>query len=411
MSVFRCPGMRLRALVVSSLFLLAACGEKPAEQGPGGMKVPVSTVTVQQESAEIYVDLPGRVSAVKNAEIRARVTGIVQDINFQQGSDVKQGQLLFTIDPAPYQAQRDQAAAALKRAQADLRAAQLLADRYSKLIKANAVSRQEYDNAIAQAGQAQAAVAQAKAALQSAQIDLGYTKVTSPIDGRIGKSYVTEGALVSATQATLLADVQYLEQVYVDITRSTRELAMLRKAIADGTLSVSSDGAARVKVLLEDGSEYGQEGKLLFSGVTVDPTTGQVALRAEVSNPNQILLPGMYVRVQLQQGTDNKALMVPEQAIQRSSDGLSTLMVVKEGKVAPVAVTVGPLVDGRFIIYSGLQAGDIVIVEGFQKIRPGAPVEPKPWKQEGQQADPAAASQGQQKAPEQAQKTESSTAR
>jgi membrane fusion protein (multidrug efflux system) len=404
--------MRVRALVVSSLLLLAACGDQPAgQQGPGGMKVPVSTVTVKPESAEIFVELPGRVSSLKNAEIRARVTGIVQAINFQQGSEVKQGQLLFTIDPAPYVAQRDQAAAALKRAQADLRAAQLLANRYSKLVKANAVSRQEYDNATAQAGQAKAAVAQAEAALQAAEIDLGYTKVTSPIDGRIGKSYVTEGALVNATQGTLLADVQYLDSVYVDITRSTRELAMLRKAVADGTLSVSSDGAARVKILLEDGTEYGQEGKLLFSGVTVDPTTGQVALRAEVNNPNQILLPGMYVRVRLQQGTDNKALMVPEQAVQRSSDGLSTLMVVKDGKVAPVAVTVGPLVDGRFIIYSGLNDGDIVIVEGFQKIRPGAPVQPQPWKaqQQGGEA-PAGASNDAGKSAEQAAKPESSAA-
>jgi membrane fusion protein (multidrug efflux system) len=404
--------MRVRALVVSSLLLLAACGDQPAGQkGPGGMKVPVSTVTVKQESAEIFVELPGRVSSLKNAEIRARVTGIVQAINFQQGSEVKQGQLLFTIDPAPYVAQRDQAAAALKRAQADLRAAQLLANRYSKLIKANAVSRQEYDNATAQAGQAKAAVAQAEAALQAAEIDLGYTKVTSPIDGRIGKSYVTEGALVSAAQGTLLADVQYLDSVYVDITRSTRELAMLRKAVADGTLSVSSDGAARVKILLEDGTEYGQEGKLLFSGVTVDPTTGQVALRAEVNNSDQILLPGMYVRVRLQQGTDNKALMVPEQAVQRSADGLSTLMVVKDGKVAPVAVTVGPLVDGRFIIYSGLNDGDIVIVEGFQKIRPGAPVQPQPWKgqQQGGEAS-AGASSDAGKSAEQAAKPESSAA-
>lgn len=411
MSAFRRPGSYARALVISSLLVLAACGEKSAQQGPGGMAVPVSTVTVQQESAEIFVDLPGRVSAVKNAEIRARVTGIVQAINFQQGSDVEQDQLLFTIDPAPYVAQRDQAAAALKRAQADLRAARLLADRYAKLIKANAVSRQEYDNAVAQAGQADAAVAQAKAALQAADIDLGYTKVTSPISGRIGKSYVTEGALVSASQATLLADVQYLDSVYVDITRSTRELAVLRKAVADGTLSVSKDGSAMVKVVLEDGSEYGHDGKLLFSGVTVDPTTGQVALRAEVDNPDQILLPGMYVRVRLQQGTDTKALMVPEQAVQRSADGLSTLMVVKDGKVAPVAVTVGPLVNGRFIIYRGLNPGDVVIVEGFQKIRPGAPVQAQPWKPQGEQGAGQQAPATSGPSGQQAQKSDSSAAR
>jgi membrane fusion protein (multidrug efflux system) len=418
MSAFRRSGSYLKVVLVCSVLALSACGDKSSQQGPGGMKVPVSAVTVKQETADISVDLPGRVNSVKNAEIRARVTGIVQAINFQQGSEVKEGQLLFTIDPAPYKAQRDQAAAALKRAQADLRAARLLADRYSKLIKANAVSRQDYDNAIAQAGQAEAAVAQAKAALEAADIDLGYTKVTSPISGRIGKSYVTEGALVSATQATLLADVQYLDSVYVDITRSTRELAVLRKAIANGTLTVTADGAARVKVLLEDGSTYPEDGKLLFSGVTVDPTTGQVSLRAEVPNPQQILLPGMYVRVRLQQGTDHKALLVPEQAVQRGSDGLNTLMVIKDGKVAPVAVTVGPLVDGRFIIYKGLNEGDQVIVEGFQKIRPGAPVQPQPWKPQadapgaqhaGQPGSGQAHTQGQ--PDKQASKSESSAAR
>lgn len=344
------------------------------------MKVPVSVVTVQTEPTEIYVDLPGRVSAVKNAEIRARVTGIVQEINFRQGADVNENQPLFTIDPAPYIAQRDQAAATLKRAQADARSAQLLADRYGKLVKANAISRQEYDNAVAAAQQTQAAVAEAQAAVQTAEINLGYTKVTSPIAGRIGKSYVTEGALVSATQATLMADVQQLDQVYVDITRSTRQLAIMRKAVESGVLSGNTEQGTPVSVLLEDGSTYGKEGRLLFSGVTVDPTTGQVSLRAEIDNPDHILLPGMYVRVRLPQGVDNKALLVPAQAVQRSTDGLSTLMLVKEGKVASSAVTLGPLVKGRYVVYNGLNPGDTVIVEGFQKIRPGAPVEPQPWK-------------------------------
>jgi membrane fusion protein (multidrug efflux system) len=380
MSIRRPSGwLQLRFLLVSSLLVLAACSEKP-QQGPAGMKVPVSVVTVQTEPTEIYVDLPGRVSAVKNAEIRARVTGIVQEINFRQGADVTENQPLFTIDPAPYIAQRDQAAATLKRAQADARSAQLLADRYGKLVKANAISRQEYDNAVAAAQQTQAAVAEAQAAVQTAEINLGYTKVTSPIAGRIGKSYVTEGALVSATQATLMADVQQLDQVYVDITRSTRQLAIMRKAVESGVLSGNTEQGTPVSVLLEDGSTYGKEGRLLFSGVTVDPTTGQVSLRAEIDNPDHILLPGMYVRVRLPQGVDNKALLVPAQAVQRSTDGLSTLMLVKEGKVASSAVTLGPLVKGRYVVYNGLNPGDTVIVEGFQKIRPGAPVEPQPWK-------------------------------
>lgn len=344
------------------------------------MKVPVSVVEVQPQSTAIYTELPGRVEAIKDAEIRARVTGIVTGIAFKQGSDVKEGELLFTIDPAPYEAQRDQAAAQLKNAQADVRSARLFAQRYSKLIKQNAVSRQEYDNAVAQAGQAEAAVAAAKAALQAADINLGYTRITSPINGRIGKSLVTEGALVSATSATQMATVQQLDRVYVDVTRSTTELANLRRALESGQLKQSADGNATAQVLLEDGSVYPRTGKLLFSGVTVDPATGQVSLRAEFENPDEILLPGMYVRVRLQQGVDEKALLVPNQAIQRTADGLNSLMLVKEGKIAPMAVTLGPQVNGKTVVYKGLNPGDQVVVEGFQKIRPGAPVQPMPWK-------------------------------
>lgn len=361
------------------------------------MKVPVSVVTVQPTPTEVYAQLPGRVEAIKDAQIRARVTGIVQEINFQQGSEVKEGQLLFTIDPAPYEAELNRARAELQRAEADAGSARLQAERYSKLIRANAVSRQEYDNAVAAAKQAEAAIAAARAAVQSAEINLGYTRVVSPIDGRIGKSLVTEGALVSAQNATQMATVQQLSRVYVDITRSTTQLAQLRKAIEAGILKQSGDGEVAVQVLLEDGTIYPHAGTLLFSGVTVDPSTGQVTLRAEFENPDQILLPGMYVRVRVQQGVDEEALMVPLQAIQRTADGLSTLMVVREGVVSPVAVAVGPEVDGRALIYKGLNAGDMVIVEGFQKIRPGAPVQPIPWKPDAEQpkgpgnATPAAA--------------------
>ncbi|NYT36658.1 efflux RND transporter periplasmic adaptor subunit [Allopusillimonas soli] len=363
---------------LSSLFLLASCGDK--EQGKqGAPKVPVSVITVQPKPTKVFIDLPGRVDAVKDAQIRARVTGIVEEINFEQGSDVKEGQLLFTIDPAPYIAARDQAAAQLKQAQADVRSAKLLAERYAKLVKANAVSRQEYDNALAAANQGEAAVAAAKANLQAAEINLGYTKVTSPIDGRIGESLVTEGALVSASSATEMAVVQQLDAVYVDVTRSTAQLMRLRKAQANGELTQSDDGAALAQVVLDDGSVYKHDGKLLFSGVSVDPTTGQVTLRAKFDNPEHILLPGMYVRVRLLQGVDEKALIVPQQAIQRTADGLNTLMVVKEGKVASVAVEVGSRVPEGSIIFKGLNPGDQVIVEGFQKIGPGAAVQAVPW--------------------------------
>lgn len=381
MSNLRLPsGQQVRVVVFSSLLLLIACGDKPQQAPQGEMKVPVSVVTVQPKSTEVTAELPGRVEAIKDAQIRARVTGIVNEINFKQGSDVKAGQLLFTIDPAPYKAARAQAAAQLQRAQADAKSARLLAQRYATLIKANAVSRQDYDNAIATAGQAEAAIAAAQATLQAADIDLGYTKVVSPIDGRIGKSLVTEGALVSASAATQMATVQQLDRVYVDLARSTTELAQLRRALASGVLEQSADGTAKAQAILEDGSNYSHPGQLLFSGVTVDPTTGQVNLRAEFPNPDQILLPGMYVRVRLQQGVDQKALLVPQQALQRTADGRSSLMLVKEGKVEVAPVTVGVGIDGQWLINEGLSAGDVVVVEGFQKIRPGAAVQAMPWK-------------------------------
>lgn len=408
MSLFGLPYRRvLMALSVMATGALAACGDEPAQQDMSGMKVPVSVVTVEPTPTEIYAQLPGRVEAIKDAEIRARVTGIVKEINFQQGSEVKEGQLLFTIDPAPYEAELNRARADLQRAQADAGSARMLAQRYTTLIKSNAVSRQEYDNAVATAKQAEAAIAGAQAAIQSAEINLGYTRVDSPIDGRIGKSMVTEGALVSAQNATQMAAVQQLSRVYVDITRSTTQLAMLRKALESGILKQSGGDQLAVQVLLEDGSVYPHEGTLLFSGVAVDPSTGQVTLRAEFDNPEEILLPGMYVRVRVQQGIDEEALLVPRQAIQRTPDGLNTLMVVREGVVNPVAVAVGPEIDGRVLIYKGLTPGDMVVVEGFQKIRPGAPVQPMPWKlggkpaaegqgaaPEAQQADDGSAAQG-----------------
>lgn len=371
----------IMALSVIASGTLAACGDEPAQQGaPADMKVPVSVVTVEPTPTEIYAQLPGRVEAKKDAQIRARVTGIVKEINFEQGGEVKEGQLLFTIDPAPYEAELNRAKAELQRAEADAGSARLQAERYAKLIKSNAISRQEYDNAVAAAKQAEAAIAGAKAAVQSAEINLGYTRVESPIDGRIGKSMVTEGALVSAQNATQMATVQQLSRVYVDITRSTTQLAMLRKALEAGIIKQSNNGHVAVQVLMEDGSIYPHEGTLLFSGVTVDPSTGQVTLRAEFDNPDQVLLPGMYVRVRVQQGTDEEALLVPVQAIQRTPDGLNTLMVVRDGVVNAVAVAVGPEIDGRALIFKGLTPGDMVVVEGFQKIRPGAPVQPMPWK-------------------------------
>ncbi|WP_322999841.1 efflux RND transporter periplasmic adaptor subunit [Castellaniella sp.] len=372
-------GRTLRPLALALLLALAACGDKP-QQGMQGMKVPVSVVQIQPQEAIVNTDLPGRVQAIEDAEIRARVTGIVQGIEFEQGSRVKAGQLLFTIDPAPYRAARDQAAAQLKNTQAAAATAKLQAQRFGKLIRQHAVSQQDYDNAVAQARQTEAAVAAARAALEAADIDLGYTRVTSPIEGQIGKSLVTVGALVSASSATQLATVHRLDEVYVDVTQPVAQISELRRQIADGVITPDAQGNPRAEVLLDDGRVYRHDGKLLFSGVAVDPGTGQVNLRALFPNPEQILLPGLYVRVRLAQGTDPKALIVPEQAIQRTADGNNTVVVVKDGKAVFIPVQVGPRSGQGYIVYDGVQAGDQIVVEGFQKIRPGAPVQPMPWK-------------------------------
>lgn len=363
--------------VVLLPLVLAACGKEQQGQGPGA--VPVSVITVQPQRAAIVSELPGRVDAVRDAQIRARVTGIVQRIEFQQGGDVKKDQLLFKIDPAPYQAVYDQAAAQLKQAQANLYSAKALADRYAPLVKANAISKQDYDNAVASYRQAEAAVAAARANQSAARINLNYTSVTSPIDGRIGRPLVTEGALVEGTSATQMALVQQLDPVYVDFTQSTVDLAALRKAFDAGKLQRVGGDGARVTVIQEDGTPYPQPGKLLFTGITVDPSTGQVNLRAEVPNPDHALLPGLYVRVRIEQGVDEQALLVPQQALQRTPDGLQSLYVVRDGKALQVPVTTGSVVDNQWLITSGLKPGDTVVVEGFQKIRPGAPVQAMPW--------------------------------
>lgn len=373
-------GRVLRPLSLALLLtFLAACGDK-SQGGMQGMKVPVSVIQIQPQAAAVNTELPGRVQAIEDAEIRARVTGIVQGIEFQQGGTVKAGQLLFTIDPAPYQAARDQAAAQLKNAQAAATTAKLQAQRFGKLIQQHAVSQQDYDNAVAQARQTEANVAAAKAVLEAAAIDLGYTRVTSPIDGQIGKSLVTVGAMVSASSATQLATVHRLDQVYVDITQPVAQISTLRRQIADGVVTPDAQGNTRAEVLMDDSSVYRHEGKLLFSGVAVDPGTGQVNLRALFPNPEQILLPGLYVRVRLAQGTDPQALIVPEQAIQRTADGNSTVVLVKDGKAVFTPVQIGPRAGQGYIVYQGIQAGDDLVVEGFQKIRPGAPVQAMPWK-------------------------------
>lgn len=371
-----------RCWLLASLFLSTAVLVGCGEQQSAGQRPPslVDTVKLEPAKAIIRADLPGRVDAVRNAEVRARVTGIVEEILFEQGSAVTRNQPLFKIDSAPYQAAFERARANLLRAQADEKAAIALSKRYAPLVKINAVSRQEYDDAVARADQARANVLAAQAALASAEIDLGYTEVTSPIDGRIGQALVTEGALVEATTATQMALVQQINPIYVDLYQSVTELSKLRRDFKDGKLKQVSNDAAEVAVILEDGSLYPGKARLLFTGMTVNETTGQVVVRTEVENPDAVLLPGMYVRVRVEQAVSEQALLVPPQALQRAANGLTNVYVVRDGKATLVPVQVGNDYDNKVIITEGLGAGDEVIVAGFQKIREGAPVQTRPWR-------------------------------
>ncbi|MDP3668567.1 MAG: efflux RND transporter periplasmic adaptor subunit [Telluria sp.] len=370
---------RIALCILTALTLLAACGPKDA--APGGAQRPapeVGVITTKLEPVALQSELPGRVEPVRVAQVRARVNGVVLKRLFQEGSEVKAGQSLFQIDPAPYQAALSSAQAVLAKAQANLNQASAQAERYKPLVEANAVSKQEYVNVVASQKQAEADVAAARAALQIARINSGYANVVAPISGRIGRALVTEGALVSATEATQLALIQQTSTVFVNFTQSAGELQRLRKG-AGGKLR-GADSAVPVSVILDDGSELPRKGKLLFSDVSVDPTSGQVTLRAEVANPDSLLLPGQYVRVRLSQAQLPAAILVPQQAVNRSGQGDSVIVVGADGKPAPRPVKVGSQQGANWVILGGLKEGEQVVVDGFQKMMvPGAPVKPVPW--------------------------------
>ena len=377
-----------KSAVVAALgavvFGLAACGQQsPGGTPPGGGAPPpaeVGVVTVAPRPVGLATELPGRLEASRVAQVRARAAGILQKRLFKEGSDVKAGQPLFTIDPAPYQASAASAQAALARAQANVTQATAQAERYKPLMEANAISKQDYINAVAQQKSAEADVAAAKAAVQSAQINLGYASVTAPIAGRIGRALVTEGALVGQGEATQLAVVQQINPMYVNFTQSTTDVLRLRKAVENGQFKRAGADGASVRVVLEDGSDYGQPGKLLFSDLTVDPTSGQITLRAEVPNPAGLLLPGMYVRVRLEQAQAEAGIVVPQQAVTRGSTGDSVMVVSADGKVAARPVKIGTSVEGQWVVLDGLKAGEQVMVDGFQKLRGNAAVKAVPWK-------------------------------
>ena len=378
--------------VLMVVAVLAACGPKAGEGGgpgppgaAGGAPPPaeVGVVTVATRVVGLATELPGRLEASRVAQVRARAAGILQKRLFTEGSDVKAGQALFAIDSAPYQASAASARAVLARAQANATQATAQAERYKPLVEANAISKQDFINAVAAQRAAEADVAAARAALQTAQINLGYASVTSPIAGRIGRALVTEGALVGTGEATPLAVVQQINPMYVNFTQSTTDVLRLRKAVEGGKFKrvgtgAGSDGAS-LRIVLEDGSDYGAPGKLLFTDLTVDPTSGQITLRAEVPNPQGLLLPGMYVRVRLEQAQAEAGIVVPQQAVQRGSTGDSVMVVSADGKVAPRPVKIGSSVEGQWVVLDGLKPGEQVMVDGFQKLRGNAPVKAVAW--------------------------------
>ncbi len=362
-------------VLLAAMPMLNACkgGEKKAMSAPGPTEVEV--VTLAPQTVSLSTELPGRTAAYRIAEVRPQVSGIILKRLFTEGSEVKSGQLLYQIDPAPYKAALDSAKATLAKAEAMENSTRLKAERYRKLVDGKAVSVQDQIETEATWKQALAEVAAAKAAVASTQINLSYTELKAPISGRIGKSTVTEGALVTAQQPTALATIQQLDPIYVDVSQPSVELQRLKNEVAGGQLQVDAQGKAKVTVLLEDGSAYKEPGHLEFTDVTVNESTGTVTLRAIIANPAQDLLPGMFVRARLDKGQRTNAILVPQVGLSRDIKGGSTVMLVNKESAAELRqVKTSQVIGDAVLVDAGLQAGDRVIVAGLQKIRPGAPV-------------------------------------
>jgi len=356
-------------------------------QGPAE----VGVVAAETETVTVTTELPGRINAVRVAEVRARATGILQKRLFEEGATVNAGDLLFEIDPAPLQAAYDSAKAGLAKAEATSAQAQARARRYEALVGVDAVSKQDYDDALAAARLGEAEVLVARAALETAALNLGYAKVTAPISGRIGKALVTEGALVSATEATQLAVIRQLDPIYVNFTESSAEVLKLRRALEAGTWQSLAPGQAKVTLLLEDGTTYDHAGRLLFSDISVDETTDSVTLRAEFPNPDHLLLPGTFVHGRLEQAVAQQAITVPQRAVTRTAGGQATVLVVyAQNQVESRVIRADTVYGDKWIVASGLKAGERVIVEGLQRARPGATVVPVPFQAAGAKAQPAA---------------------
>jgi membrane fusion protein (multidrug efflux system) len=365
--------------------ILVGCKHK---QPPPSAIPEVAVVTVSPERVVLTTELPGRTYAYLAAEIRPQVNGIIQKRLFEEGSDVRAGKVLYEIDPAPYQAAYDNAVAALAKSKANLPPIRLKAERYKELIALKAISQQDFDNADAALKQAEADIELSKAAVESARINLAYTRITAPITGRIGKSNVTVGALVTAggatQQPTALTTIQQLDPIYVDVPQSTTDLLRLRRRVEEGHLDHNGKDQSKVRLILDDGTTYPLEGTLKFRDVTVDSTTGSVTLRVIVPNPKSLLLPGMFLRAVVQEGINNEGILIPQQAVSRDPMGNPvTLIVDGEGKVAERTLTLDRAIGDRWLVTSGLAPGERVIVEGGQKVRPGAAVKVVPFQAGG----------------------------
>jgi membrane fusion protein (multidrug efflux system) len=366
-------------MALASLLFMGGCERGQGKQG-GATPVPeVATVTIEPQKLELTTELPGRTSAYLVAEIRPQVNGIIQKRLFQEGSDVKTGQLLYQIDPAPFQVAYNSAKASFGKAEANLPSIRSRADRYKELIPDKAVSQQDYDDAAAATDQAQAEIEYWKAAVEAARINLGYTRVTAPISGRIGRSSVTDGALVTAYQPTPLATIQQLNPIYVDVTQSSAELLRLKRNLETGRLSSDVKNGRKVRLILEDGTPYRLEGTLQFRDITVDPATGSFTVRIVVPNPEQLLLPGMFVRAVVQEGIAPEAILVPQQGVSRNPKGEPIALVVDDaGTVEQRMLKLDRAIGDQWLVSSGIAAGDRMIVEGMLNVRPGAAVKAVP---------------------------------
>ncbi len=357
----RVNSMRLKLLSVSTVLLLCACDGTASSASPAVQVPAVNVITLHSQPVTLTTSLPGRTTAVRSAEVRPQVNGVIQKRLFVEGSEVKAGQQLYQIDPSTYQAAFDRAMATWKSADATAR-------RYKPLVDAQAVSRQQYDDAVA-------AEREAAADVETARVNLQYTKVYAPISGHIGRSVYTEGALVTSGQTASLTTIDQLNPIYVDVNESSQDLLKLRRALASGKLQSAGENAARATLTLEDGSKYPLPGKLEFSEVTVSQSTGSVILRASFPNPHDELLPGMFVHAQLQQGIDEKGLLVPQEAIMHDVKGSPYVYVVKaDNSVEQRAITTGQMMNGNWLVNQGLNDGDKVITDGLQNVRPGAKV-------------------------------------